>query len=126
MRRLGLVLGAALLFFGLAIITRGRRFVRVAVSGHSMEPGLEDGDWLLVDRSESRFIVGDVIVARDPRNRERLIVKRIGDVGTDSQLWLVSDHPAHADDRIGPVRSADVIGRAWLRYWPPSRAGGVD
>jgi len=126
MRRLGLVLGAALLFGGVLLRAGGRHFVRVAVSGHSMEPGLEDGDWLLVDRSEKTFIAGDVVVARDPRNRERLIVKRVGEVGTDSQLWLRSDHPAHADEVIGPVDRSDVVGRARMRYWPVRRLGLLD
>jgi len=124
MGRLGLPLGAALLFAGIVLIARGR-LARIAVSGHSMEPALRDGDWLIVDRSARTPRVGHVLVAHDPRARERLIVKRVGEVGAHDQIVLISDHPAHADDRIGPVRPADVVGRAVLRYWPPARGGRI-
>ena len=123
MRRLGLLLGAALLYLGLGLL-RSRRLTRVAVSGHSMEPGLRAGDWLIVDR-HVRPAVGDVVGALDPRESTRVIVKRVKEVGTDNRLVLASDHPAHAGEEIGPVRPSDVLGRAALRYWPPSRVGLV-
>jgi SOS-response transcriptional repressor LexA len=122
MRRLGLLLGAAFLFVGLALL--GRRLERFAVSGHSMEPTLLDGDWLIVDR-QARAARGSVVVVRDPRSDGRIVVKRVREVGTDSQLLLESDHPAHADEVIGPVSPADVLGVAVLRYWPVSRAGAL-
>jgi SOS-response transcriptional repressor LexA len=122
-RRLGLLLGAALLLVSVAVTVALRgRFTRVAVSGHSMEPLLHDGDWLLVDRRLDAIAPADVVVAYDPRVSDRLIVKRVAQVRTDSDLVLSSDHPAHADDFIGPVGLANVVGRAPLIYWPPSRA----
>ena len=121
MRRRGPVLGAALFVAGLTLITGGRRFTRVAVSGHSMEPSLRDGDWLLVDRKKNAFVTGDIVVARDPRTADRLIVKRVARVDADLRLLLSSDHQAHAGEIIGPVQPVDVLGRATLRYWPPSR-----
>jgi phage repressor protein C with HTH and peptisase S24 domain len=124
MRRLGLTLGAAFLFVGIARIA-GDRLTRIAVSGHSMEPGLRDGDWLVVDRQPRSWEPLQIVVARDPRASGRLIVKRIGSVTPDHELVLVSDHRAHADDRIGPVRGQEVVGRVAFRYWPPSRAGRV-
>ena len=123
MRRLGLLLGAASLFLALGLVG-GRRLTRVAVSGHSMEPGLRAGDWLVVDRS-SRVGVGDVVVALDPRENSRVIIKRVRQVATDNELLLASDHPAHAGEEIGPVRPSAVLGRAVLRYWPPSRIGRI-
>jgi phage repressor protein C with HTH and peptisase S24 domain len=119
MRRLGLLLGAAFLVAGGALLARGR-FTRVAVSGHSMEPALRDGDWLIVDRRGSAR-PGSVVVARDPRAVGRIIVKRVREVGTDSQLLLESDHPAHSDEMIGPVDQADVIGTVLFRYWTVRR-----
>ena len=123
MRRLGLLLGAALLFLGFGLL-RSRRLTRVAVSGHSMEPGLRAGDWLIVDR-HVRPAVGDVVVALDPRENARVIIKRVKEAGTDDELLLVSDHPAHAGEVIGPVKPPAVLGRAVLIYWPPSRVGHV-
>jgi phage repressor protein C with HTH and peptisase S24 domain len=122
-RRLGLLLGAALFFLVVAGGAALRaRFTRVAVSGHSMEPALRDGDWLVADRGGGALIPGDIVVAYDRRAVGRLLVKRVAQVGTDSQLMLTSDHPAHADEIIGPVGAGDVIGHVRLIYWPLSRA----
>ena len=96
---------------------------RVAVAGHSMAPGLRDGDWLLVDPGGS-VRAGDLVVARDPRAPARLIVKRVASVD-GATVTLTPDHPAHAGDSIGPLRASDVVGRAWLRYWPARRFGRV-
>jgi phage repressor protein C with HTH and peptisase S24 domain len=88
-----------------------------------MEPTLRDGDWLLVDPGGSPR-AGDLVVARDRREPGRLIVKRVAAVD-DGALTLASDHPAHADDRIGPLGASEIVGRPWLRYWPPRRVGRV-
>jgi phage repressor protein C with HTH and peptisase S24 domain len=124
MRRLGLKLGAALLLLAGAAAVR-RRLTRVAVSGHSMAPALRDGDWLLVVRSRRPARPGAVVVARDPRSPDRIIVKRVARADASGAMLLASDHPAHAGEQIGPVVGRDLIGRAWLRYWPPERAGRI-
>ena len=38
----------------------------------------------------------------------------------DGELFLMGDHRANSADsrEFGPVKIGDVIGRAWLRYWP--------
>jgi phage repressor protein C with HTH and peptisase S24 domain len=122
MRRPGLLLGAALAC--VAVIAAVRRLERIAVSGHSMAPTLRDGDWLLVWREPRRAEPRNIVVARDPRDASRLIVKRVREA-TDSQLWLESDHPAHSDEVIGPVDWADLRGKVIVRYWPPSRVSLV-
>jgi hypothetical protein len=98
---------------------------RVAVSGHSMEPTLRDGDWLLVD-PDAVPVVGQLVVARDPRSRERLIVKRVVAAGVGG-IRVAGDHPAHADEalEIGGLEAGSVVGRPWLRYWPLRRIGWV-
>jgi len=93
---------------------------RVAVAGHSMEPGLRDSDWLLVDPlafARRAAQVGDLVVARDPRARDRLLVKRVRSIGADGNVTIGGDHRAHGDENI-PIQAADVIGRPWFRYWP--------
>jgi len=120
MRRPGLLLGAAFLFAAGLLVAGRQRFIRIAVSGHSMEPTLRDGDWLLVDR-QAALREATIVVAADPRARDRLIVKRVRSIGPDSELMLESDHPAHADELIGPISAGDVVGRVALRFWPPSR-----
>ncbi len=91
-----------------------------------MEPTLRAGDWLLVDplayaaRSPQ---AGELIVARDPRAEERWLVKRVAGVAVDGSVSLSGDHPAHAADDLPPVPHSHLIGRPWLRYWPPARLG---
>lgn len=77
-----------------------------------MEPGLRDGDWLVYERRAPR--VGEVAIARDPRDERRWLVKRVGAVGRDEVL-LTSDAPGH---ECLFVDRAQVIGRVVLRYWP--------
>lgn len=101
---------------------------RVAVEGRSMAPALRPGDWLLVDPSayrETGPAVGDIVVAPDPREPARLMVKRVGGIAADGSLELRGDSPdASTDSRdFGPLPLAAVQGRAWARYWPPRRVG---
>ena len=132
MRRLAVLVGAAL--FVAAIIGAIRQFprqwaARVAVKGHSMEPTLADGDWLLVDplAYSARFPrVGELVVITDPRDEGRLLVKRVATVTDDGVASLVGDHPAHADEQdLGEVDPDAVVGRPWLRYWPFERFGPI-
>jgi len=134
MRRLAGMFGAALLFAvaAIALIDRlGRSWEsRVAVEGHSMDPTLLDGDWLLVDPDAHRRRapkVGELVVARDPRVTQRMLVKRVVAIDGDGRLTLAGDHAAHAADgtRIGTVESAAILGRPWFRYWPLDRFGPI-
>ena len=130
MRRSGLALGAAfLLALGVPIWVRiiGSWRLRVAVSGHSMEPALLDGDWLLVEPARSVPRRGDLVVVRDPRRLDRLLVKRVVSAGPNGSMLLAGDHPAHREEAgtIGAVGPELLVGRPWLRYWPPTRLGPV-
>ena len=101
---------------------------RVAVQGQSMEPALEAGDWLLVDpdayagRAPSR---ADLVLAPDPREPARLLIKRVGSVAADGSLELLGDAPdASTDSRaFGSIAPSSVRGRPWFRYWPVGRIG---
>lgn len=46
----------------------------------------------------------------------------------EGQLFVMGDHrQKSADSRVfGPIRDADVVGRAFLRYWPVSTLGVLD
>jgi signal peptidase I len=39
---------------------------------------------------------------------------------TDGELFVMGDHRSASQDsrHFGPIRTGDVVGRAWLRYWP--------
>ena len=89
---------------------------RVRVAGHSMEPALHHGDELLFLRIAPQ--TGSVVVARDPRDRDRLLVKRVTALAGNDVL-LASDAEGH--ESLVVDRRA-VIGRAILRYRAPFRA----
>ena len=93
-----------------------------------MEPGLWSGDWVLVDPdayANRAPGAGDLVLAPDPREPSRLLVKRVAMVDPDGWLRLAGDAPdASTDSRaFGSVDPATVKGRPWLRYWPPRRIG---
>jgi nickel-type superoxide dismutase maturation protease len=121
---------AAALAPGLRFLLRSWR-ARVAVVGSSMAPTLLEGDWLLVDPTAYRRrapVAGQLVVATDPRQPDRELVKRVAAVDLDGRLLLAGDaRQASTDWRtFGAVDPASVSGRAWFRIWPPARAGRVD
>jgi nickel-type superoxide dismutase maturation protease len=129
----GLIVGVAVAGIALAIAPAWSRFVRGwelrgAVVGPSMEPLLRDGDWILVDPDAFRRRPprsGDLVVVPDPRKSSRVLVKRVVRADPGGSLELAGDNPAASTDsrRFGRVDPGDVIGRPWVRYWPPGRIG---
>ncbi|MGI5167726.1 S24 family peptidase [Spirillospora sp. CA-253888] len=95
----------------------------VEVSGVSMLPALRPGDRLLV-LAGAPVAAGDLVVARHPREPERLIVKRATHRAGDG-WWLESDNqraPGRQDSwDFDAVPDALVIGRVAVRYWPLRR-----
>jgi nickel-type superoxide dismutase maturation protease len=93
-----------------------------------MEPTFHDGDWLLVRRLGRPPRAGDVVVATDPREPERLLVKRVRSVAPEG-LTIQGDHPDPAEStdsrQFGPVPGSAVVGRPVLRYAPLGRIGLV-
>ena len=114
-----------------------------------MTPAIEDGDWLLVDPTVTRWPRrGTVVVFREP-DGGGLAVKRVaGRPGdrvafadgylelADDEAWLLSDasatHTAAAgfgepidSRRYGPVPVELLVGRAWFRYAPWRRIGRI-
>ena len=86
------------------------------VQGPSMVPTYYDGDRLLV-RYGARVRAGDVVLARDPRLPERILVKR-AERREPGGWWLLADNPyAPGDSRqFGAVPDELVIARVLLRY----------
>jgi nickel-type superoxide dismutase maturation protease len=125
-------LTAATTWLGLRTARRLARSwsARVAVEGGSMQPTLQPGDWLLVDPQAYRSRAprrGDLVLAADPREPARLLVKRVSVVEPDGQIRVSGDAPAASTDSrvFGSLDPAAIEGRPWFRYWPPSRAGRV-
>ncbi len=107
---------------GLAALLRPRR---VIVAGRSMEPTFVAGDRLLVART-SPPKAGDLVALRDPRDRSRLIVKRVAAVRRGEVIVRGDNADASVDSRVfGPVPNGEILGKVVRRYAPASRAGPV-
>jgi nickel-type superoxide dismutase maturation protease len=121
----GVALGAGLAAAGVA----RRWFDVVEVQGGSMAPTLAAGDWLLIERRsyEGRLPrVGEVVLAADPRDPSRELIKRVASVDAAAgTVELRGDAPeASTDSRaFGAVPMDTVRWRAVLRYWPVARRG---
>lgn len=101
----------------------------VEVRGDSMAPTLLPGDRLLVESRSYQHRAprpGEVVLAADPRETERELIKRVAAVDEESYaVDLRGDAPdASTDSReFGAVPLASIRWRAAFRYWPPERAG---
>jgi len=123
--------GPLFLMLGMAAgITVGRRWLDVVeVRGGSMAPSLLPGDRLLVESHSYQGRVprrGEVVLAPDPREPERELIKRVAAVDrAGATAELRGDAPAASTDsrEFGSVPLAAIRWRAVFRYWPPQRAG---
>jgi nickel-type superoxide dismutase maturation protease len=99
---------------------------RVAVTGPSMEPTVREGDWLLVRQMRRQPRVGELVIAADPRDPARLLVKRVSAVSGD-QVTVIGDRPERSTDSrdFGALPSSAILGRPLLRYAPLERIGLV-
>jgi signal peptidase I len=106
-----------------------------------MRPGIEPGDWLLVDPTTRRWPRrGSIVLVREPGS-DTLVLKRVagrpGDpvrLGLDAEThrlgpgeaWLLGDARDVSIDsrRYGPVALDRLVGRAWFRYGPAGRPIG--
>lgn len=103
-----------------------------------MSPSFLPGDRLLVlpwGNKSSPPEKGEVVVARDPEQDGRLLLKRVAGVertlgeGDRPQLLveLRGDHEVESRDSraFGPVPVRALVGRVWFRYLPEERRGFV-
>jgi inner membrane protease subunit 1 len=100
----------------------------VEVRGASMAPALLPGDRLLIESRSLRRRPprpGEIVVAVDPREPTRELVKRVASVDRAAgTVLLAGDAPDDSTDSrtFGPVPLAEVRWRAVARYWPLGRA----
>jgi nickel-type superoxide dismutase maturation protease len=102
---------------------RGRLDV-VEVRGRSMLPALRPGDRLVALRLRRAPRAGDVVLAPDPRDPSRELVKRIVAVHA-SGVTLRGDNPDFSTDAriFGAIPADRIRWRIVARYWPIGRAG---
>jgi nickel-type superoxide dismutase maturation protease len=89
-----------------------------------MEPALRAGDWIVVSSISRPPRVGEIVLVRDPRDPQYLMLKRVAAVA-DGACTLLGDRPEESTDSrtFGPVPLGNVIARALFRYGPIGRIG---
>ena len=94
-------------------------FATAVVVGESMAPTYRAGDWILIRRTR-RVRPDHVIAAPDPREPDRLMIKRLARP-TPEGWWVLGDNRAHSTDSrtFGPVPVESVIGRVLFCYHRP-------
>lgn len=117
---------AGLAFVGLGVAAATRLLDAVEVEGDSMSPALLPGDRLLVEAfSFSRRTprVGEIVLAADPREPSRELVKRVVEVSARGELVVRGDAADRSTDsrEFGPLPGDAVRWRAVLRYAPLRR-----
>jgi nickel-type superoxide dismutase maturation protease len=87
-----------------------------------MEPALRAGDWIVVSSLRRPPRIGAIVLVRDPRDRENLMLKRVAGVAGGA-CTVLGDHAEESTDSrtFGPVPLANVLGRAVFRYGPITR-----
>ena len=123
MRRMRGLIGPLITCLAIAVLAR-RVVDVVQVRGRSMLPTLRPGDRLVVVRSRRPARVGEVVLALDPRDAGRELVKRVAGVGPDG-VTLHGDNPALSTDgrTFGSLPARAIRWRVIARCWPPNRAG---
>ena len=102
----------------------GLRGRLMRVHGTSMLPALRPGDVVFVQESAFRRRAprrGEIVVARPSSLGGRALVKRVVGTPRPDEYFLLGDHAAESLDSrtLGPMTRRELIGRVWLRVWPP-------
>lgn len=123
------VLRAAALGAGVAAVSLVRRwFDVVEVQGRSMAPTLLPGEWLVVERrtyARRRPRVGEIVLAADPREPSRELIKRVAAIDDGSAVVELAGDAADSstDSRtFGAIPVESIRWRVIGRYWPAARA----
>jgi nickel-type superoxide dismutase maturation protease len=108
------------------VLVAWRRIDVVEVRGRSMAPTLQPGDRLLAVRLDRAARAGDVVLAPDPRDPARELVKRVASIDA-AGIRLRGDNPAFSTDArvFGAISPAAVRWRIAARYWPMRLAGRI-
>ena len=102
-------------FFEIALVFFGSRHKYIC-EGKSMNPTLEDGEVVLVDR-EAKIEVGDIVVAKHPIEQRSEVVKRIERINEHGHYFLVGDNLEDSNDsrHFGAVTREYIKGKVVAR-----------
>ena len=104
----------------------GTPFIKRVVGESGDRVEIRDDGWVYIDgvRLDEPYVYTDSNGDPQPTNASLQSTWTV----PDGELFLMGDHRSNsADSRtFGPVPVDQVIGRAWLRYWPFDAFGVLD
>jgi signal peptidase I len=102
--------------------------------GNQIDPTIKDlikrvvglsGD--VVEGREGKVVVNGRVL-EEPYVKKGAQTSNFGPITVpDQMVWVMGDNREHsADSRVfGPIRDSLIVGRAFLKIWPPSHIGGL-
>lgn len=127
-----LLITIATIIISVIIIIPTRTFIAQPfyMSGNSMEPTLQDGEYILFTRLNKDYMKGDIVVLRSPASNNLLIRKISGVPGEKIQLpndeiielknnkYFVTAENQNEDVQdsydFGAVNSSSILGKYWF------------
>jgi nickel-type superoxide dismutase maturation protease len=96
-------------------------FSRFKIAGHSMEPLFKAGDRVIINRLAYIFTkprVGDIVAVRNPKERNKILLKKIKNEQPKNQYFVVGINPVDSHDSrtFGSVGKDLILGKVWFRY----------
>ncbi|MDP4007508.1 MAG: S26 family signal peptidase [bacterium] len=96
------------------------------VREQSMEPAFYEGDFVLVERMSHLFLkprVGQVVIVKDPRDKEKLLLKRIVQE-KGGKYWVKGDNTSKSTDsrHFGWLEKGLFAGKVIHRTGPLDRS----
>ena len=101
--------------FEKALVVLGSRHKYIC-EGTSMNPTLNDGEVVLVDRN-AEIEVGDIVVAKQPVEQNSEVVKRVQRINERGHYFLIGDNPDDSTDsrHYGAVTREYIKGKVVAR-----------
>lgn len=103
-------------FYEMALVFLGSRHKYIC-EGKSMNPTLKDGEVVLVDREFEKIEVGDIVLAKNPFEKNGEVVKRVASINDLGHYFLLGDNPDDSEDsrHYGAVTGEYIKGKVVAR-----------
>lgn len=103
-------------FYEMALVFLGSRHKYVC-EGRSMNPTLKDGEVVLVDKDFEKIEVGDIVLAKNPSEKNGEIVKRVARINERGHYFLLGDNLDDSEDsrHYGAVTGEYIKGKVVAR-----------
>jgi signal peptidase I len=94
---------------------------RFVIKGHSMEPLLNDGDKIIINKLAYLFTkprLGDVVAFKENTERGKILLKKIERCLRGEKYFVVgtNKHDSQDSRQFGPITKSQILGRVLVAY----------